>query len=423
MKIQQIFKILFYLLPIFIVAQENSSILCGDGIDNDGDGDVDCEDVQCQNLPNQGCSICPDGTSFADILIEYFPTCPDIDPDPSGAIGVSDWPGPPGMPEYVFLGEGGFIKLGFTNNILTNSGNNSEDIWVFEIGAVVESIRLAIKPVDAFTTNQLILLGIPDVNNDGYFEIGSIGGALSGFDLDGIMPGYLAGELKFDAIEIMDVQDANCQSGTPGADIDAVCALSSIPPEVDCNGTPNGTAVIDDCGNCLEVTDPTFNGCNDCNGIPNGTAVIDDCGNCLEVTDPTFNDCYDCNGIINGTAILDDCGLCLELNAPSFNESCEANYYLFIPNAFSPDNNGINDEFRILENNGFVKQIQNYMIFNRWGNKVYEAQNFDISTDTYWWDGTYKNKLQPIGVYLYIINVEFANDEIKKYQGNITLIR
>ena len=93
---------------------------------------------------------------------------------------------------------------------------------------------------------------------------------------------------------------------------------------LDCNGTPSGTAVIDECGECLEPDDPEFNqSCADCNGIPNGTAVLDECEECLEPDDPEFNQsCLDCNGVLNGTAVLDECGVCLEPDDPEFNQSC-----------------------------------------------------------------------------------------------------
>ncbi|MBK8492475.1 MAG: T9SS type A sorting domain-containing protein [Saprospirales bacterium] len=218
-----------FMMPLFLFSQENSSIACSDGIDNDNDGQIDCADADCVGLPNNGCAICGDGWSFADVLIEYIPGCPLADPDPTGALGVSDYNGAiVDQPNFVFLGQGGILKLGFTNNILTNSGDDLEDLWVFEIGPGIEACNLALQPLDSFTLAQLQLLGIPDINDDGYFEIGGIGGSTSGVDIDGIMPDYPAGTLKFNAVEIVDVVDDVCWGGTPGADIDAVCALRSI---------------------------------------------------------------------------------------------------------------------------------------------------------------------------------------------------
>ncbi len=62
--------ILIFLLLLSInsiQAQENTAILCADGIDNDGDGFSDCDDIECLTLPNLGCTTCfSDGLSFAD---------------------------------------------------------------------------------------------------------------------------------------------------------------------------------------------------------------------------------------------------------------------------------------------------------------------------------------------------------------------
>ncbi|MCB9284376.1 MAG: T9SS type A sorting domain-containing protein [Lewinellaceae bacterium] len=226
------------LAPAVVLSQENTSIACADGIDNDNDGQIDCADSDCMDLPNNGCSICVDGWSFADILIEYTPGCPLADPDPTGALGVSDYNGATvDQPNFVFLGQGGSLKLGFTNNILTNSGNELEDLWIFEVGPGIEACDLALQPLDSFTLAQLQLLDIPDVDGDGYFEIGGIGGSTSGVDIDAVLPDYPAGTLKFDAVEIVDVIDDTCWGGTPGADIDAVCALRSIVLD---DGNPSG---------------------------------------------------------------------------------------------------------------------------------------------------------------------------------------
>ncbi len=383
---------LLFCLPLF--SQENTAILCGDGIDNDGDGLIDCFDPDCSILPNDGCSTCTEGTSFADTLIEYIPGCPLADPEPMGALGVSDWVQTgDDEPELVFLGEGGSIKLGFINNILTNSGNSAPDLWVFEIGLLVEPCDLELKPANAFTENQLQSFGIPDADADGYYEFGRIAGATSSLDIDAVISGFQEGELQFDAVEIIDAGNAGCSGGTPGADIDAVCALSSI-NTVDCAGVPNGTAQIDECGECLEPTDPAFNqSCADCAGVPNGTAEIDECGECLEPTDPAFN------------------------------QSCAVEKNIYIPNVFSPNGDGINDRFQVFKNREADIQILNYMIFDRWGELVYEQKNIEFNSMANWWNGIMNGKNASLGVYVYLIEIECQNGELRQYTGEVTLIK
>jgi gliding motility-associated-like protein len=425
MKNKKIF--LFILISIFsisIFSQENTSITCGDGIDNDGDGLIDCEDNDCQILPNDGCLICSDGISFADTVLEYSSGCPFSDPEVESTLGVSDYDGVNiGSPSFAFLGEGGFIKLGFTNNNITNSGNADADLRIFEIGPAVEPAKVALRPVNPFTISQLTLNGFSDIDADGFFEIGSIGGSTSSIDLDLIMPGNGVHELNFDAIQLTDILDGNCNGITPGADIDAVCALSFV--EVDCEGTINGSAILDQCGECLQPTDPNFNqSCTDCEGTLNGLAMIDQCGECLQPNDPNFNQsCADCEGTINGSAILNECGICLQPNDPNFSLVCSQLYNIYIPTAFSPNDDGRNDRFEVYSAFDNDILINKYMIFDRWGELLFRSSNFDINSSTNWWDGSFNGKKLNSGIFIYLIYAEFKNGEIKQYSGDITLTR
>ncbi len=223
-------KKLLFLLPLLFcftlatTAQENDKFECSDGIDNDGDGLIDCDDNQCQFLPNDGCQICGSGISFADVTIGYFPQC-GYTFNPDNALGVANYA--QGQ-SYVTLGQGGSIQLGFTNNLITNSGNTDPDIWVFEIGPIVEACYISLRPYNAYTIAQLQAFGIPDADQNGFYEIDSILGSTSSVEIDKLFPGIPGGNLKFDAIEIIDIIDDNCSGGVSGADIDAVCALSSV---------------------------------------------------------------------------------------------------------------------------------------------------------------------------------------------------
>jgi gliding motility-associated-like protein len=88
---------------------------------------------------------------------------------------------------------------------------------------------------------------------------------------------------------------------------------------------------------------------------------------------------------------------------------------MYIPNAFSPNNDGHND---VLYLKGHCLQIFTFMIFNRWGEKVFETTDQKIG-----WDGFYKGSELNTGIYVY--RVEGRNYDGKGYsaKGNITLIR
>lgn len=214
---------------------EDTALACADGIDNDGDGLIDCEDPDCQLLNNNaGCETCLEGgLSFADVVLEYENNCPDgniLSNDPNGALGAPDYSGnTSNYNTYTSLGNNGFIKLGFTNNTLTNSGDDNPDYYVFEIGPLVEASLIELRPANSETENILIANSFIDSDSDGYYNFGEIGGATAAVDIDGTL-NLPANTLQFDAIKITSKPSGNsrCTDATPGADIDAVCALSSI---------------------------------------------------------------------------------------------------------------------------------------------------------------------------------------------------
>jgi gliding motility-associated-like protein len=193
----------------------------------------------------------------------------------------------------------------------------------------------------------------------------------------------------------------------------------------DCLGVVNGTAVLDDCGVCLEPTDPLFNeSCKDCLGVVNGTAVLDDCGVCLELTDPLFNEsCKDCLGVVNGTAVIDDCGVCLEPTDLNFNLTCIQEFDLFIPNIFSPNNDGINDVFQVFHTLDLDIKINEFSIYDRWGGLVHQVRNQDFERGVIGWNGQNGNQEVELGVYMYMIELEFANGAQRVFSGTVTLVR
>ncbi|MEZ4884891.1 MAG: choice-of-anchor L domain-containing protein [Chitinophagales bacterium] len=86
-----------------------------------------------------------------------------------------------------------------------------------------------------------------------------------------------------------------------------------------------------------------------------------------------------------------------------------------IPNAFSPNRDGVNDTWGVFGPN--IVSLDLY-VFNRWGKEIFHAQS--TGSD---WDGTYNFEDQPIGTYVYYGQLTLLNGEIKTFQGNVTLIR
>jgi gliding motility-associated-like protein len=89
--------------------------------------------------------------------------------------------------------------------------------------------------------------------------------------------------------------------------------------------------------------------------------------------------------------------------------------YVFVPNAFSPNNDNVND---ILYVRGHPISSIEFRVFNRWGEKVFESS--DVNNG---WDGTYKGKLLDPDVYDYYLLVECSGGLKNQLNGNITLVR
>ncbi|MCF8424812.1 MAG: gliding motility-associated C-terminal domain-containing protein, partial [Bacteroidia bacterium] len=87
----------------------------------------------------------------------------------------------------------------------------------------------------------------------------------------------------------------------------------------------------------------------------------------------------------------------------------------FIPNVFSPNDDGLNDFINV---HGRCITAYNLQIFSRWGEKVFETSNLENS-----WDGTYKGKKMDTGVFVYKADGVSIDGKSFKFKGNITLIR
>ncbi len=89
-----------------------------------------------------------------------------------------------------------------------------------------------------------------------------------------------------------------------------------------------------------------------------------------------------------------------------------------IPNAFTPNNDGVNDRFRILGLPAENITEFNLQIFDRWGQVVFETNDINAA-----WDGTYKGKPCPPEVYNWIIYYSTTGKTKLSNKGQVTLIR
>jgi gliding motility-associated-like protein len=162
---------------------------------------------------------------------------------------------------------------------------------------------------------------------------------------------------------------------------------------------------------------------NDCEGFDDGGAIVS------KVTGGTtpYNYAWntsperfsaDLNGVANGTYrfTVTDANDCTDTAVATimYDNCCKP----FIPDAFTPNNDGKNDKARILFKGDLTLKL--FSIFNRFGEVVFTTNDINDG-----WDGIYNGELQDIGTYNYYIKAicgNSSNNEVE-YKGTITLIR
>ena len=95
---------------------------------------------------------------------------------------------------------------------------------------------------------------------------------------------------------------------------------------------------------------------------------------------------------------------------------------LYIPNAFSPNGDGVNDFFTVYGGENLA-QIKSLQVLDRWGQTVYQGQNITIGQESVGWNGTHKGKVLTSGVYVYMLEVVFIDGKSKKLHGDISIIK
>ena len=96
---------------------------------------------------------------------------------------------------------------------------------------------------------------------------------------------------------------------------------------------------------------------------------------------------------------------------------------IFIPTAFSPNDDSFNDIFKVYFGN-CIKQIKRYAIFNRWGNLMVtkDNPNLDNGKEVILWDGLMNGQSADIGIYAFFLEVEYWDGEVEVLKGDVTVM-
>jgi gliding motility-associated-like protein len=95
---------------------------------------------------------------------------------------------------------------------------------------------------------------------------------------------------------------------------------------------------------------------------------------------------------------------------------------VYVPNVFSPNSDGLNDKFTVYSNDE-VKIIDQLRIYDRWGEFIFELNNFPPNDSHYGWDGTFRNRLIHPGVYVFTVIWTDLDGSKRKLSGDVTLLK
>lgn len=97
-----------------------------------------------------------------------------------------------------------------------------------------------------------------------------------------------------------------------------------------------------------------------------------------------------------------------------------AYYEVFVPNAFSPNGDGVNDLFTIYGGTEIV-EVESLEIYDRWGTQVFSSAR--QASGAWAWDGNTRIGPAPTGIYVYVASVIFNDGKTRLLRGNLSLLR
>lgn len=96
---------------------------------------------------------------------------------------------------------------------------------------------------------------------------------------------------------------------------------------------------------------------------------------------------------------------------------------VYVGNVFSPNSDGTNDYFPLVTYQEYQPGVLRYAIYDRWGELVFEAKDFNIHDTKYYWDGYFKGRPAVVGVYVYMVEILHTDGSRQYLSGDVTLIR
>ncbi|MCR9103427.1 MAG: gliding motility-associated C-terminal domain-containing protein, partial [bacterium] len=95
---------------------------------------------------------------------------------------------------------------------------------------------------------------------------------------------------------------------------------------------------------------------------------------------------------------------------------------IYIPNVFSPNDDGINDTF-VIYGGANVSSILSFRVFDRWGGVVFLQEDIPASDSQFGWNGTYRGQEVNPGIYLYSVQIALINGTVVTKSGEVILLK
>ena len=95
---------------------------------------------------------------------------------------------------------------------------------------------------------------------------------------------------------------------------------------------------------------------------------------------------------------------------------------VYFPSGFSPNNDGNNDQYTFYLGSG-IEKVSFFKIFNRWGELMYEIEDYSPQEFMNGWDGKLRNRDMPSGPYVYTCDIKYLDGWVEHHEGHFILVR
>jgi len=126
------------------------------------------------------------------------------------------------------------------------------------------------------------------------------------------------------------------------------------------------------------------------------------------------------NTIVYEVEVIDESGCSAQA---SIKVTVRKERSILVPTGFSPNGDSHNDLLMVHGKNPPGTKIRSFKVFDRWGEQLFEANDFLPNDPTIGWDGQFRGETMNPGVFVWVVEVEYIDGYFEVYKGNTTLIR